>query len=144
MKATEGYVCLFTLKNPSFPEYINYCDSGAMCLDIHSSRSNFIVVGRYDGSVAVYNAHLPIKEAQFESNSVTNKHGGIVWQVRSFDSSLDLLSSSWSYFHQKRRSLTDRPKTTAWDRQTLIRITWDPISSINTRYIFSQLYDKWN
>ncbi|CAH0392514.1 unnamed protein product [Bemisia tabaci] len=81
MKATEGYVCLFTLKNPSFPEYINYCDSGAMCLDIHSSRSNFIVVGRYDGSVAVYNAHLPIKEAQFESNSVTNKHGGIVWQV---------------------------------------------------------------
>ncbi|KAG8284801.1 cytoplasmic dynein with WD40 domain [Homalodisca vitripennis] len=80
-QVTEGYLCLFTLKNPSYPEYINSTDSGVMCLDFHPQHPYLVVVGLYDGTVAVYNIQLPTKERQFQSNSVTNKHGGIVWQV---------------------------------------------------------------
>lgn len=81
-QVTEGYLCLFTLKNPSYPEYINSTESGVMCLDFHPQHPYLVVVGLYDGTVAVYNIQLPTKERQFQSNSVTNKHGGIVWQVQ--------------------------------------------------------------
>uniref|UniRef100_A0A1B6DX00 Dynein intermediate chain 2, ciliary n=1 Tax=Clastoptera arizonana TaxID=38151 RepID=A0A1B6DX00_9HEMI len=80
-QVTEGYLCLFTLKNPSFPEYINSADSGVMCLDFHYKHAYLVVVGLYDGTVLVYNVQLLTKEWQFQSNSVSNKHGGIVWQV---------------------------------------------------------------
>lgn len=80
-QVTEGYLCLFTLKNPSYPEYINSTDSGVMCLDFHPQHPYLVVVGLYDGNVAVYNIQLPTKECQFQSNPVMNKHGGIVWEV---------------------------------------------------------------
>ncbi|XP_075214914.1 dynein intermediate chain 2, ciliary [Lycorma delicatula] len=80
-QVTEGYLCLFTMKNPSFPEYINSVDSGVMCLDFHPVNSYLVVIGLYDGTVSVYNVQLYTKDRQFQSNSVTNKHGGIVWQV---------------------------------------------------------------
>nr|XP_050849744.1 dynein intermediate chain 2, ciliary isoform X4 [Vespula vulgaris] len=35
-----------------------------------------------DGSVAVYNIMLPPTEPQYKSNDVTQKHGGIVWEIR--------------------------------------------------------------
>ncbi|KAJ9593501.1 hypothetical protein L9F63_014954, partial [Diploptera punctata] len=77
----EGALCLFTLKNPSFPEYVVTAETGVVCVDIHPKYTYLICVGKYDGNVAVYDAHAPGKEPQYESNSVTNKHCGIVWQV---------------------------------------------------------------
>lgn len=76
-----GAVCLFTLKNPSYPEHICMTDSGVMCVDIHPKYPFMIVVGLYDGSVHIYNVCVNCKEPQYKSNSVTNKHGGIVWEV---------------------------------------------------------------
>lgn len=40
-----------------------------------------IAVGRYDGNIAIYNTHLIDKQPQFQSDPVTNKHLGAVWQV---------------------------------------------------------------
>ncbi|RZF40619.1 hypothetical protein LSTR_LSTR007502 [Laodelphax striatellus] len=80
-QVNEGYLCLFTMKNPSYPEYINSMDSGMMCLDFHPVHPYLVVVGLYDGTVAVFNVQLLTKERQYESDSVSNKHGGIVWQV---------------------------------------------------------------
>nr|CAD7439327.1 unnamed protein product [Timema bartmani] len=77
----EGAVCLFTLKNPSFPEYICTTDSGVVCVDIHPKYPYLMVIGKYDGNVAVYDVHLPTRAPQYESNSVSNKHGGIVWET---------------------------------------------------------------
>lgn len=80
----EGAICLFTLKNPSYPEFISSVDTGVMCVDIHPKISCLIVVGLYDGNVVVYSAATKGKEssgAVCKSNSVTNKHGGTVWQV---------------------------------------------------------------
>ncbi|XP_049964524.1 dynein intermediate chain 2, ciliary [Schistocerca serialis cubense] len=78
----EGAVCLFTLKNPSFPEYVCTTDTGVVCVDIHPKFACLIVVGLFDGNVAVYNVISPSKEPVSKSNSISSKHGGIVWQVR--------------------------------------------------------------
>ncbi|GLV39825.1 uncharacterized protein CBL_08109 [Carabus blaptoides fortunei] len=82
MYQMPGAVCLFTLKNPSYPEHICMTDSGVMCVDIHPKYPFMIVVGLYDGSVHIYNVCVNCKEPQYRSNSVTNKHGGIVWEVK--------------------------------------------------------------
>lgn len=77
----EGAVCLFTLKNPSFPEHICMTDSAVMCVDIHKQYPYMLVIGLYDGSVNVYNVQASCKEPAFKSNKVLNKHDGIVWEV---------------------------------------------------------------
>ena len=50
-----GYLCLFSLKNPSYPEYVCKASSGVMCHDVHPNYAHIVVVGLYDGNVAVYN-----------------------------------------------------------------------------------------
>jgi len=50
-------------------------------VDIHPIHPFLICIGKYDGNVAVYNVQSPEKVPQYESNSVTNKHCGTVWQV---------------------------------------------------------------
>ena len=50
-----GYVCIFSLKNPSYPEYICHASSGVISFDIHPQHPNMVVVGLYNGNVAVYN-----------------------------------------------------------------------------------------
>jgi hypothetical protein len=44
-------ICLYSLKNPSFPEFvIENPDSGVLCIDIHSEHPSLIAVGHYDGT----------------------------------------------------------------------------------------------
>ncbi|XP_046434111.1 dynein intermediate chain 2, ciliary isoform X2 [Neodiprion pinetum] len=79
---STGNVCLFSLKNPSYPEWICPTDSPVMCLDFNAQHPHLLVIGTMDGTVAVYNIMLPPTEPQYKSNEVTQKHGGIVWEVR--------------------------------------------------------------
>ncbi|KAJ8925798.1 hypothetical protein NQ315_009648 [Exocentrus adspersus] len=78
----QGAVCLFTLKNPSFPDYICMTESAVMCVDIHPKYPYMVVVGLYDGSILIFNVHATCKYPAFRSNNVTNKHRGIVWEVK--------------------------------------------------------------
>nr|XP_050849745.1 dynein intermediate chain 2, ciliary isoform X5 [Vespula vulgaris] len=78
----NGSVCLFSLKNPSYPEWICQTESPVMCLDFSVQHPHLLVIGVKDGSVAVYNIMLPPTEPQYKSNDVTQKHGGIVWEIR--------------------------------------------------------------
>ncbi|GLH13933.1 Dynein intermediate chain 2, ciliary [Gryllus bimaculatus] len=80
--APDGAVCLYTLKNPSYPDYICMVDYVVLCIDIHPQHPHLFVIGKSDGNVAVYNVLLATSEPQFKSNSVKYKHGGIVWQVK--------------------------------------------------------------
>ncbi|XP_017027731.1 dynein intermediate chain 2, ciliary isoform X1 [Drosophila kikkawai] len=83
MKQTnEGYLCLFTVKNPSFPDYIIQTDSGVMCCDIHPAYPFLAVIGLYDGKVAVYNLREDCKEPLYVSKGVNCKHGECVWQIK--------------------------------------------------------------
>ncbi|XP_057656296.1 dynein intermediate chain 2, ciliary [Diorhabda carinulata] len=78
----DGCLCLFTIKNPSFPDYICMTESAVMCVDIHSKYPYMTVIGLYNGSVQVFNVQVTCKEPVYKSNSVTNKHRGIVWEVK--------------------------------------------------------------
>lgn len=80
-QSTVGCICLWSLKNPSYPEYINFTHSGVMSLDFHPTRSYLIAIGLDDGMVAVYDSRTDAKIPLYESNNVDNKHEGIVWQV---------------------------------------------------------------
>ena len=46
---------LFSLKNPSYPEYTCLAHCGVLSLDISTAYPHLVVAGLYDGNVAVYN-----------------------------------------------------------------------------------------
>ncbi len=50
---SKGAVCLYTLKNPSHPEYFFETASGVMCVDIHSVYPHLVAVGLHNGSIKV-------------------------------------------------------------------------------------------
>lgn len=90
-----GYVCLWSLKNPSYPEYINQTHCGAMCLDFHRNHGFLLAVGFHDGHLAVYNVSLPTKEAQYMTDAVNTKHMACVRQVNSLYFFNPVYSSLW-------------------------------------------------
>lgn len=71
----------YSLKNPSFPEYIYRTPSGVLCLDVNEQFSYLVAVGFYDGCVAVYNLKTEGAEPVYKSSVRTGKHTGPVWQV---------------------------------------------------------------
>lgn len=100
-QANEGYVCLFTIKNPSFPDYKSELDSigfyyqechailvavvtesGVMCCDIHPKYMYLICIGMYNGNVAVYNLQQSLKEPLYISKGVNCKHSECVWEIK--------------------------------------------------------------
>ncbi len=83
MKQVRGLICFYTLKNPSFPEYIFETECGVLCLDIHPDYPHLICAGFYDGCVAVYNAVQKQKSKPlYMSSAQTGKHTDPVWQVK--------------------------------------------------------------
>ncbi|KAM9813373.1 dynein, axonemal, intermediate chain 1, paralog 2 [Neosynchiropus ocellatus] len=78
----NGMMVFYTLKNSTFPEYIYPTRSSVLCLDIHAQQSHLVVVGLYDGCVAVYNLRKKGLEPVYESTAETGKHTDPVWQVR--------------------------------------------------------------
>lgn len=79
MKQGNGMMLFYTMKNPSFPEFIYETDSGIMCLDIHPEHPYMVVVGFYDGSVGVYNVEC--KDPVHRCTAKNGKHTDPVWQV---------------------------------------------------------------
>uniref|UniRef100_A0A803SYV5 Dynein axonemal intermediate chain 1 n=1 Tax=Anolis carolinensis TaxID=28377 RepID=A0A803SYV5_ANOCA len=99
MKQSRGMLLLYTLKNPSFPEYIFNSESGIMCLDIHVDRPYLIVAGFYDGNVAIYNLKKPVdSQPGYKSSAKSGKHSDPVWQVKwqknDMDNNLNFFSVS--------------------------------------------------
>ncbi|XP_063553022.1 dynein axonemal intermediate chain 1 isoform X6 [Gorilla gorilla gorilla] len=82
MKQSRGMLLLYSLKNPSFPEYMFSSNSGVMCLDIHVDHPYLVAVGHYDGNVAIYNLKKPHSQPSFCSSAKSGKHSDPVWQVK--------------------------------------------------------------
>ncbi|XP_013163256.1 PREDICTED: dynein intermediate chain 2, ciliary [Papilio xuthus] len=79
----EGCVCLYSIKNPAYPEYAVITESPIICIDVYTETPYLICVGCYDGNVCVYNAQLSLESSyQYKSDSVRDKHSNIVWEVR--------------------------------------------------------------
>lgn len=82
LKQAKGLILLYSLKNPSYPEFVYNTDSGVMSMDIHADYPNLIAAGFYDGSVAVYNTAENTQIPKFTSNAKSGKHTDPVWQVK--------------------------------------------------------------
>ncbi|XP_026821468.1 dynein intermediate chain 1, axonemal-like [Rhopalosiphum maidis] len=76
-----GNVCLWALKNPSYPDYVAHTQSGAMCLSFHQDYGNILAVGLRDGNVAVYNVSLLKNEPEYSTNLTRTKLMASVMQV---------------------------------------------------------------
>jgi dynein intermediate chain 1 len=82
LKQSKGLILLYSLKNPSFPEFIYTTESGVMSLDFHAEYPNLIAAGFYDGTVAVYNTAESTQTPKYFSSAKNGKHTDPVWQVR--------------------------------------------------------------
>ncbi|KAJ3105764.1 cytoplasmic dynein with WD40 domain [Phlyctochytrium planicorne] len=76
-----GMIACFSLKNPSYPEFLYVTESGVMCLDFHPQHPNMIAVGLYDGTVLVFNLQKKSDQPLFKSLMKSGKHTDPVWQV---------------------------------------------------------------
>ncbi|NXJ68969.1 DNAI1 protein, partial [Rostratula benghalensis] len=98
MKQGQGMLLLYTMKNPSFPEYVFSSDSGIMCLDFHNDRPYLVAVGFYDGNVAIYNLKKATSQPSYKSSAKSGKHTEPVWQVKwqkdDMDNNLNFFSVS--------------------------------------------------
>ncbi|XP_033822328.1 dynein axonemal intermediate chain 1-like [Periophthalmus magnuspinnatus] len=77
-----GLLLFYSLKNPSYPEYIYFTWSGVLCVDVHEQRTHLAAAGFYDGSVAVFNLHVKGQAPLYKSTFRSGKHTDPVWQVQ--------------------------------------------------------------
>ena len=121
MKQSRGMLLLYSMKNPSFPEYIFSSESGIMCLDMHVDHPYLVVVGHYDGNVAIYNLKKPHSQPSFRSSAKSGKHTDPVWQVSlgtGWEEWVWLSGSGWAREPWQEETLGRRgPQTRGWGRQ---------------------------
>jgi dynein intermediate chain 1 len=81
MKQGGGVICCFSLKNPSFPEFVFSTETGVMCLDFHPKHSSLLAVGLYDGTVMIFDVRQKQNKPLISSTVKTGKHSDVVWEV---------------------------------------------------------------
>ena len=82
---SHGIVCVFSLKNPSYPEFIRFAHCPISSIDVHPMHSHMLVVGLFDGNVAVFNLQRKNKDPAYISTAQNGKHRDVVWQVNYSD-----------------------------------------------------------
>ena len=80
---TNGVVCVFSLKNPSYPEFLCTAQCGIISVDVHPDHPHMLAAGLADGNVAVYNLQEKSQKPKYISTARNGKHQDIVWQVPS-------------------------------------------------------------
>jgi len=79
LKETNGLICCYTIKNPTWPEYYFTTESGVMCLDFHKKHPALLAVGLYDGTVMVFDIRTKGNKPIYQSTVRTAKHTDPVW-----------------------------------------------------------------
>ncbi|CRL01177.1 CLUMA_CG014224, isoform A [Clunio marinus] len=94
----EGYVCFFSIKNQSFPEYQIKTESGAMCCDSHKEYPHLLAIGTYNGNVYVHNLQVGTNEPVYATKYGSGKHleavSAIKWSENLHDGELNFFSLS--------------------------------------------------
>ena len=93
LQSEPGYACIFSLKNPSYPEFTCSASCGVMCVDISPQHPHMVVTGLHDGNVAVYNLQLKSSAPVYQSSPRNGKHRDVVWQVVAIENSF------YPFFH---------------------------------------------
>eukprot|EP00043_Microstomoeca_roanoka_P015428 m.154665 g.154665 ORF g.154665 m.154665 type:complete len:739 (+) comp16258_c5_seq1:32-2248(+) len=140
-KQTGGAICAYSLKSPSYPEYIITTTSGVMCIDVHSKHCSLIVAGFYDGSVAVYDLSRKssINTPIAFSTAKTGKHTDPVWRVEWHQDDVDQ-NHNFSSVSSDGRVTTWTMIQTELQHTDIIRLSFDtskkPPSDDNTDPLF--------
>lgn len=74
-------MCVYSLKNPSYPEFICQAGCGVMTVDINPQHPQMLVAGLHDGNVAVFNLQQRGGQPVYQSSPHLGKHTDMVWQV---------------------------------------------------------------
>ncbi|XP_017335109.1 dynein axonemal intermediate chain 4 isoform X1 [Ictalurus punctatus] len=78
----SGLVCVWSLKNPTWPERIFNCKTSVTSLDFSASNPSQLAVGLYDGIIAIYNVQGAKAALVCDNRNCSQKHTAPVWQVR--------------------------------------------------------------
>ena len=116
----KGFVCLFSLKNPSYPEFLCEASCGVMCVDIHPQHPHMVVVGLYDGNIAVYNLQTRRSTPSYKSSAQNGKHREVVWQVKWAKDNLDGYLNFYSVSGDGRVTNWTIVKTALWFTDQLL------------------------
>lgn len=79
-----GYVCVWLLKNSSYPDFVTETECGAICLSFHQKLGYNLAVGFRDGGLAVYNINLLTHEPQYKTDLAQTRHMACVRQVPTY------------------------------------------------------------
>jgi dynein intermediate chain 1, axonemal len=102
---SEGWVCLFSIKNPIHPEikskmkalelfsrasnliFVPFklavkTKSAVMCCDFHVNFPDLLVIGQFDGNVSVYNLIAGTKDPILDSIDLSGKHSDSVTEIQ--------------------------------------------------------------
>ncbi|KAB5584313.1 hypothetical protein PHYPO_G00105990 [Pangasianodon hypophthalmus] len=85
MDQKSGLVCIWSLKNPTWPERIFSCKTSVTSLDFSASNPSQLAVGLYDGTIAIYNVQSTNATLVCDSRDCAQKHTAPVWQVKWID-----------------------------------------------------------
>ena len=81
---SRGMACVFSLKNPTYPEYTCLSSCAMSCVDVNPFHAHMLAIGLVDGNVAVYNLQVNTQKPSHMSNARNGKHRQMVTQVRVF------------------------------------------------------------
>ena len=105
---SKGLICVYSLKNPTYPEFICKSSCAILCIDINPSHSHMIAAGLIDGNVAVYNLQIKSQHPFYVSDARNGKHQNVVNQVIIWNivliSSFELLKYDTTQAQQKTHS----------------------------------------
>ena len=79
---SSGTICVFTLKNCSYPEFVLSAPAPVLSIDFHPVYPYMLVAGLNDGNVAVYNLIKDRTQPVMMSDYQSGKHSESVWTVR--------------------------------------------------------------
>ena len=113
-----GYLCLYSLKNPSYPEYTRKTHCGIMCVDIHEKYPQMVVVGLYDGNIAVFNLKSSSSSPQYISSAGSGKHNEPVYAVKWVKDNLEGYLNLYSCSGDGRVTNWTLVKQTLWHTDT--------------------------
>ena len=124
-----GYLCLYSLKNPSYPEYIRKTHCGIMCLDIHDKYPQMVVVGLYDGNIAVFNLKSNSCSPNYISSAENGKHCEPVYSVKWAKDNLDGYLNFYSCSGDGRVTNWTLVKQTLWYADTCMLNFLKPLTN---------------
>ena len=137
-----GFVCLFSLKNPSYPEFLCSAHCGVMCVDIHPQHPHMVVVGLYDGNIAVYNLQNRGSSPSYMSSAQNGKHRDVVWGVKWVKDNLDGYLNFFSVSGDGRVTNWTIVKTVLWYTDQLVLNFEKTLLNFGEEKIAGHLFDS--